>query len=124
MSVVSNPIHLSIGGEKNPARLKTLKGVAFDGAYVDHEVASPAGHRCARQDPHSRGIERRTEGRADQGAAAPGDTIVWVVKDLVPHTATSKAGGFDSKDIQADKSWRNTIHTRVSSPTFAPSTRR
>jgi plastocyanin len=38
-----------------------------------------------------------------------GDTIVWVNKDLVPHTATSKAGGFDSKDIQADKSWRHTV---------------
>ena len=44
-------------------------------------------------------------------AVAPGDTIVWVNKDLVPHTATSKAGGFDSKDIQADKSWRYTIQT-------------
>jgi plastocyanin len=42
---------------------------------------------------------------------APGDTIVWVNKDLVPHTATSKAGGFDSKEIQADQSWRFTIRT-------------
>ena len=40
---------------------------------------------------------------------APGDTVVWVNKDLVPHTATSTAGGFDSKDIQADKSWKFTI---------------
>jgi plastocyanin len=43
--------------------------------------------------------------------AAPGEMVVWVNKDLVPHTATSKAGGFDSKDIQADKSWRYTIQT-------------
>ena len=42
---------------------------------------------------------------------AAGDTIVWVNKDLVPHTATSKAGDFDSKEIQADKSWRHTIQT-------------
>jgi plastocyanin len=42
---------------------------------------------------------------------APGDTVVWVNKDLVPHSATSKAGGFDSKDIQTDKSWRYTIQT-------------
>jgi plastocyanin len=42
---------------------------------------------------------------------APGDTVVWVNKDLVPHTATSKTGGFDSKDIQADKSWRYAIQT-------------
>lgn len=40
---------------------------------------------------------------------APGDTIVWVNKDLVPHTATSAAGRFDSKDIQAGKSWKLTV---------------
>ena len=55
---------------------------------------------------------------------APGDTVVWVNKDLVPHTATSKAGGFDSKEIQADKSWRYTSEQRVSSPTSARSIRR
>ena len=36
---------------------------------------------------------------------ARGDTVVWVNKDLVPHTATSNAGGFDSKMIQMEKSW-------------------
>ncbi len=30
---------LKAGGEKNIATLKTLKGAAFDKAYVDHEVA-------------------------------------------------------------------------------------
>ena len=30
---------LKAGGEKNVATLKTLKGAAFDKAYVDHEVA-------------------------------------------------------------------------------------
>jgi putative membrane protein len=30
---------LKEGGEKNIANLKTLKGAAFDKAYVDHEVA-------------------------------------------------------------------------------------
>ena len=30
---------LKAGGEKNVANLKTLKGAAFDQAYVDHEVA-------------------------------------------------------------------------------------
>jgi plastocyanin len=38
-----------------------------------------------------------------------GDTIVWVNKDLVPHTATSKAGGFDSEVIQVKESWRFTV---------------
>ena len=36
---------------------------------------------------------------------ARGDRVVWVNNDLVPHTATSKDGGFDSKAIQAEKSW-------------------
>ena len=36
---------------------------------------------------------------------ARGDTIVWVNKDLVPHTATSEAGRFDSQTIPAENSW-------------------
>jgi plastocyanin len=43
---------------------------------------------------------------------ARGDTVVWVNKDLVPHTATSKAGGFDSQAIQAEKSWRFTVRKK------------
>ena len=35
-----------------------------------------------------------------------GDTIVWVNKDILAHTATSASGGFDSKTIQPDKSWK------------------
>jgi plastocyanin len=35
-----------------------------------------------------------------------GDTIVWVNKDLIPHTATAKGGRFDSKAIAAGASWR------------------
>jgi plastocyanin len=41
-----------------------------------------------------------------------GDTIVWINRDLVPHTATSKAGRFDSKTIQVDKSWKHTMRTK------------
>jgi plastocyanin len=41
-----------------------------------------------------------------------GDTIVWVNKDLVPHTATSKAGNFDSKLIEADKSWKHMVRKK------------
>ena len=43
---------------------------------------------------------------------ATGDTIVWVNKDLVPHSATSPTGGFDSKVIAASRSWQ----TRVERP--------
>jgi plastocyanin len=37
---------------------------------------------------------------------------VWVNKDLVPHTATSKAGEFDSQVIPAGKSWRFTTRKK------------
>jgi plastocyanin len=36
---------------------------------------------------------------------ASGDLIVWVNKDLVPHTATSKEAGFDSRTIEPGASW-------------------
>ena len=55
---------------------------------------------------------------------APDDTIVWVNKDIVPHTATSKTGRFASKDIQVDKSWKYTIRKKGTSLTSARSTRR
>ena len=41
-----------------------------------------------------------------------GDTIVWVNNDLVPHTATSETGGFDSKEIQPGKSWSYVIERK------------
>jgi plastocyanin len=38
-----------------------------------------------------------------------GDTIVWVNNDLVPHTASSRAGGFDSGEIGSGASWRQIV---------------
>lgn len=44
---------------------------------------------------------------------AVGDIVVWVNQDLVPHTATSsKAGIFDSKLIEPDKSWKLIVRTQ------------
>ena len=37
---------------------------------------------------------------------AAGDTVVWVNKDILAHTATAQSKGFDSKTIQPGKSWR------------------
>ena len=54
---------------------------------------------------------------------ARGDTVMWVNKDLVPHTATSDAGSFDSQIIQADQSWRFTAKKKGEFPyicTFHP----
>lgn len=38
-----------------------------------------------------------------------GDTVIWVNKDLVAHTATSQAGGFDSGRINPGKSWKYSL---------------
>jgi plastocyanin len=43
---------------------------------------------------------------------ARGDTVVWVNKDLAPHTATSDDAVFDSKTSQAAKSWRFTARKK------------
>ena len=44
---------------------------------------------------------------------APGDTVVWVNKDVIPHTATSrKEGVFDSGTIASGDSWKHTFKTK------------
>ena len=35
-----------------------------------------------------------------------GDTGVWINQDIIPHTATSQPGGFDSGAIAPGKSWK------------------
>ena len=34
-----------------------------------------------------------------------GDTVRWSNQDVVPHTATSRAGGFDSRTLEAGRAW-------------------
>lgn len=41
--------------------------------------------------------------------AAPGDTVVWINRDMVPHTATSASARFDSNEIAPGKSWTYTV---------------
>ena len=43
---------------------------------------------------------------------AAGDVVLWVNKDIIPHTATSsKAGVFDSGTLAPGKSWKHTFKT-------------
>jgi plastocyanin len=41
-----------------------------------------------------------------------GDSMAWVNKDPFPHTVTSRAGGFDSHEIQPGNSWTYTARTK------------
>ena len=36
---------------------------------------------------------------------APGDTVVWVNRDIVPHTVTADARRFDSGSINSSAEW-------------------
>ena len=36
---------------------------------------------------------------------AVGDTVVWINKDIIPHTATSQTGAFDSGELPLGQSW-------------------
>ena len=38
-------------------------------------------------------------------AASPGDSVAWTNHDLVPHTATSKEGAWDSGSIAPGGTW-------------------
>ncbi len=40
-----------------------------------------------------------------------GDSVVWVNKDVFPHTVVSKTGGFDSREIASGASWTFTPKT-------------
>ena len=43
---------------------------------------------------------------------APGDAVVFRNADMFPHTATSRVGAFDSKEIQPGKSWKFVVPKR------------
>ena len=41
-----------------------------------------------------------------------GDSVVWINKDVIPHTATAKAGGFDSKVLETGATFRFTARAK------------
>jgi plastocyanin len=40
-----------------------------------------------------------------ESTVSVGDTVIWINRDIIPHTATSRAGRFDSGAIAPGKSW-------------------
>lgn len=42
---------------------------------------------------------------------AAGDTVVWINRDMVPHTATSPSGRFDSNEIAPGKTWSHVVRS-------------
>jgi plastocyanin len=82
---------------------------------------------CARPAPRSHTVEIR--GFAYSPATvevAVGDTVVWINRDVVPHTVTKDDRGWDSGSLGAAQAWRLVIASRGSQPyycTFHPSMR-
>jgi plastocyanin len=75
-------------------------------ALVAGLLACNAGAEAARKPvTHTVTIDAARFSPADL-TVKTGDTIVWVNRDLLAHTATSRDGGFDSQVIQPGKSWR------------------
>jgi plastocyanin len=54
---------------------------------------------------------------------APGDTVVWVNRDIVPHTVTADARQFDSASVSPSAEWSFVVRQRGRIPytcTFHP----
>ena len=52
---------------------------------------------------------RSFEFRLETPVVKPGDVIVWVNKDIVPHTATAKDGSWDSGLIESGGEWQMVV---------------
>ncbi len=75
--LVSGPMSDMVRGAATQARQRKTHTVTIDGTTFQPELLT----------------------------VAAGDTVVWINKDPFPHTATSKAGAFDSGTIAPEKSW-------------------
>ena len=49
---------------------------------------------------------------------SPGDTIVWINRDIVPHTATASDGTWGSQDMEEGESWEMVVENSVMQPYF------
>jgi len=84
-------------------RIQSFKAAAFSLALAGVAIVA-FGTRPASAKDHVveiRGLEfvpASIEARA-------GDTVTWVNTDVMPHTATSDAGAWDSGEIAAGASW-------------------
>jgi plastocyanin len=49
---------------------------------------------------------------------AAGDTVVWINRDALPHTATADGRSWDSGSIGAEQAWRLTAPSPGSQPYY------
>ena len=52
---------------------------------------------------------REFEFTAQDRAVSPGDTVVWINRDIVSHTATAQDGSWDSGEIESGRRWEMVV---------------
>jgi plastocyanin len=80
--------------------------IAWPAARVERAAGSSVAERASEPEPRRHVVE--IEGFAFRPASlsvAPGDTVGWINRDIVPHTATDSAGTWDSGALGAGASW-------------------
>lgn len=49
---------------------------------------------------------------------SPGDTIVWINRDIVPHTVTADAGTWSSQALEEGEAWEIVLETAAAQSYF------
>ena len=74
---------------------------------------------CGRPAPRSHTVEIRGFAYLPPTLeVTAGDTVVWINRDVVPHTATRDGGGWDSGSIDAGRTWRLVAASGASQPYY------
>ena len=47
---------------------------------------------------------------------APGDTVIWVNLDIVPHTVSAKDASWDSGNLDTGQTWQATVTDSMAGP--------
>ncbi len=82
------------------ARTLFLAGFAlpgFDLAHTGRADPTPATHVVE---------VRQLQFQPETLTVAPGDTVVWINRDIVPHTVTALDGEWRSDEMEQDGTWR------------------
>ena len=81
-----------------------LSGIVFLGALLSAGASSTRSEADTGPKTHVVTIEN-LRFSPDALTVEPGDRVVWINKDLFPHTATADTKAFDSQSIGPNASW-------------------
>jgi plastocyanin len=110
---------------KGGARRRARASLLLAGALVAPLLPAEAGSATPPARTHTVTI-RGFEYQPPRLSVRRGDTVVWINRDIVPHTATAPGAGMESGSIPADGSWRYVAARRgsyVYDCTFHPNMR-